>query len=196
MDEFLQNLEKFARLNKIPVILDDTRDYLVELCKTLQPKRILEIGMAIGYSASNLLKASPNANITCLEASLPNIEMARKNFANQGLTERVNIIEGDCMLELPKLKGQKFDLIFLDGPKGKYLEMIDMILPLLDENGVWVSDNVLFRGMVRDNQPIPFPRFETTVHVLRDFLDTLEQNKDLDTQVLHIGDGLSVVKFK
>ncbi len=196
MDEFLQNLEKFARLNKIPVILDDTRDYLVELCKTLQPKRILEIGMAIGYSASNLLKASPNANITCLEASLPNIEMARKNFASQGLTERVNIIEGDCMLELPKLKGQKFDLIFLDGPKGKYLEMIDMILPLLDEKGVWVSDNVLFRGMVRDNQPIPFPRFEMTVHVLRDFLDTLEQNKDLDTQVLHIGDGLSVVKFK
>lgn len=196
MDEFLQNLEKFARLNKIPVILDDTRDYLVELCKTLQPKRILEIGMAIGYSASNLLKASPNANITCLEASLPNIEMARKNFANQGLTERVNIIEGDCMLELPKLKGQKFDLIFLDGPKGKYLEMIDMILPLLDEEGVWVSDNVLFRGMVRDNQPIPFPRFEATVHILRDFLDTLEQNKDLDTQVLHIGDGLSVVKFK
>lgn len=196
MDEFLQNLEKFARLNKIPVILDDTRDYLVELCKTLQPKRILEIGMAIGYSASNLLKASPNANITCLEASLPNIEMARKNFASQGLTERVNIIEGDCMLELPKLKGQKFDLIFLDGPKGKYLEMIDMILPLLDEKGVWVSDNVLFRGMVRDNQPIPFPRFEATVHILRDFLDTLEQNKDLDTQVLHIGDGLSVVKFK
>ena len=99
MDEFLQNLEKFARLNKIPVILDDTRDYLVELCKTLQPKRILEIGMAIGYSASNLLKASPNANITCLEASLPNIEMARENFARQGLIERVNIIEGDCMLE-------------------------------------------------------------------------------------------------
>lgn len=196
MDEFLEDLEKFARLNKIPVIVDDTRDFLIKLCKELKPKRILEIGMAIGYSASVMLKSYPQAKITCIEASLPNIEMAKVNFAKQNLDSRVNIIEGDCMLELPKLKGQKFDLIFLDGPKGKYLEMIDMILPLLDENGVWVSDNVLFRGMVRDKEPIPFPRFAVTVQVLREFLNTLEQNKNLITQVLHIGDGLSVIKFK
>ena len=102
MDEFLEDLEKFARLNKIPVIVDDTRDFLIKLCKELKPKRILEIGMAIGYSASVMLKSYPQAKITCIEASLPNIEMAKVNLEKKNLDSRVNIIEGDCMLELPK----------------------------------------------------------------------------------------------
>lgn len=195
MDEFLINLEKFARQNNIPVILDDTKDYLINLLAETKPKTILEIGMAIGYSGSVMLKNS-QANLTCIEASKPNIALAKQNFMVQGLSARVEIIEGDCMQELPKLKGRKFDFIFLDGPKGKYLEMIDMILPLLNDDGVWVSDNVLFRGMVRDGEPVPAPRFVVTVQVLRDFLDTLENNPNLDTQVLHIGDGLSVTKFK
>lgn len=195
MDEFLINLEKFARQNNIPVILDDTRDFLVELCKEINPKNILEIGMAIGYSGSNLLKASPNATLTCLEASTPNIKLARQNFKAQGLEGRVNIIEGDCLKTLPTLKEQ-FDLIFLDGPKGKYVDMVDMIIPLMHKNSVWVSDNVLFRGMVLDGQEIPSERFKVTVGLLRQFIQKLQSNTNLDTQILHIGDGLSVVKFK
>ncbi len=194
MDEFLQNLETFARQTKVPVIVPTTREYLVNLVKARQPKRILEIGTAIGFSGSCFLKACPDAFLTTLEASTPNIAMAKQNFEAQGLTSRVNIIEGDCMRTLPTLVGQKFDFIFLDGPKGMYLDMIDMLLPLLADNGIWVSDNVLFRGMVLDGVPILEPRFQKTVNLMRQFLKRLDDDEQLSTQVLHIGDGLSVVE--
>lgn len=196
MDEFLTNLEKFARANKIPVVLPDTREFLCNLCREIKPKSILEIGMAIGFSGSNMLRSYEGSRLTCLEASTPNIAMARENFMAQNLLDRVEIIEGDCMNTLPTLAGRKFDLIFLDGPKSKYIEMIDMILPLLDIDGVWVSDNVLFRGMVRDGAPVTEPRFARTAHALDEFLVRLETNDKLDTKIEHIGDGLSIVKFK
>lgn len=196
MDDFLIKLEKYARENKIPVVLPDTREFLCSLVRENKPKRILEIGMAIGFSGSNMLKSFDGATLTCLEVSKPNIAEAERNFATQGLSERVQIIVGDCLQTLPTLTGQKFDLIFLDGPKTFYPDLIEPILALLDENGVWVSDNVLFRGMVRDGAVITEPRFERTARLLDEFLTRLEQNDRLDTQILHIGDGLSVVKFR
>ena len=196
MDEYLNQVLQYARANNIPVILDETRDFLTNLCREIKPKKILEIGMAIGYSGSWLLKSSEGAELTCLEASTPNIKLARQNFLAQGLENRVNIIEGDCLKTLPTLIGNKYDLIFLDGPKGKYIDMVDMILPLLAPNGVWVSDNVLFRGMVLDGADIPSERFKVTVGLLHKFIDRLQNDKKLDTQLLHIGDGLSVVKFR
>jgi len=196
VDEYLTRLEKYARKNRIPVVLPDTREFLCNLVKTNQPQRILEIGMAIGFSGSNMLKSYDKAELVCCEVSKPNIEEACENFRAQGLENRVQIIEGDCMVTLPKLIGQKFDLIFLDGPKTFYLDMIDLILPLLDRRGVWVSDNVLFRGMVRDGAEITEHRFERTARILDEFLTKLQQDERLDTEILHIGDGLSVVKFR
>ncbi len=196
MDEYLIRLEKYARKNKIPVVLPDTREFLCKLVRERKPNRILEIGMAIGFSGSNMLKSYDGTTLVCCEVSKPNIEEAVENFENQGLTARVQIIEGDCMKTLPTLLGQKFDLIFLDGPKTFYSDMIDLILPLLSKKGVWVSDNVLFRGMVRDGVEITEHRFERTAKILDEFLTKLQQNEKLDTQILHIGDGLSVVKFR
>lgn len=141
-------------------------------------------------------ESKSEARLTSLEASLPNIAEARENFEAQGLLDRVEIIDGDCMLTLPTLSGRKFDMIFLDGPKGRYLEMLPMLLPLLADDGVWVSDNVLFRGMVRGGAEITEPRFERTAKVLNEFLEKIEQDERLNTRVLNIGDGISVVEFK
>ena len=198
MNEYLQKMEEFARQNKIPVVLPDTREYLCKLVAEKQPKTILEIGMAIGFSASCMMLAYKDAKITDLEASLPNIELARPNFEALGLSDRVEIIVGDCMNTLPQLvkQNKRYDMIFLDGPKGKYPQLIPLILPLLGEGGIWVSDNVLFKGMVRGNQPITLPKYEHTGVALRQFLDILEQDKTLDTKVLDIGDGLCVVTKK
>ena len=193
--DYLDEMEQYAREWKIPVVLRDTREYLENICKTLQPKSILEIGMAIGYSGSCMLKQC-DANICCLEISKPNIILAKQNFEKLGLQQRVEIIEGDCLKTLPTLLGRKFDLIFLDGPKGSYVDMVDYILPLLSEKGVWISDNVLFRGMVLDGKPITEPRFERTVARMRDFISKINDNPKLETEILHIGDGLSCVRFK
>ena len=196
MNEILVEMEQFARKNNIPVVLPDTREYLVNLIKEKQPKRILEIGMAIGFSGANMLGACTDSEIVELEASTPNIELALENYKRLGLLDRVTIIEGDCMKTLPELvsQGEKFDFIFLDGPKGKYIDMIDLIKPLMSEGCIWVSDNVLFRGMVQDGQEITSKRFEVTVESLRNFINTLQNDKELVTEILHIGDGLSLVE--
>lgn len=198
MNHYLEEMEAYARLNKIPVILPETREYLCSLVKKRKPKTILEIGMAIGFSASCMLLSCEQSKVIDVEASLPNIALARKNFEALGLTNRVQIIEGDCMQELPKLvaKGEKYDMIFLDGPKGQYHDMINLILPLLKDDGIWVSDNVLFRGMVRGSVPIDLPKHQRTVNVLRSFIQDLESNNSLNTNVLEIGDGLMVVTKK
>ncbi|MBR7091539.1 MAG: O-methyltransferase [Clostridia bacterium] len=191
---YLDEMEIYARANKIPVILRDTREYLENLCREIKPKRILEIGMAIGYSASCMLLSS-EADIVECEASIPNIQLAKVNFDILGLTHRVTIVEGDCMNTLPSVEG-KFDLIFLDGPKGKYPEILPLVLPKLSKTGVLVCDNVLFRGMVLDGEPLQWPRFERTVIALREFIQMLQNNDELDTQILHIGDGLAVARYK
>lgn len=195
MDEFLVEVEKYARQNKIPVVLPETRVFLEELCKKEKPKKILEIGMAIGFSGSVMLK-SCDAFLTSCEASLPNIEIAKQNFEKQGLTNRVKIVEGDCLKTLPTLALEKFDLIFLDGPKGLYLDILQLILPLLSKNGTLVADNVLFRGMVNGKKPVSENRFKVTVDVLKKFNNYLTNNKNFDTQILDIGDGLCVARFK
>ena len=193
--DYLDEIEKFARLNKIPVILRDTRAFLENLCRTEQPQNILEIGMAIGYSGSCMLRAC-NAHLTCCEASLPNIALARENFAKLGLSERVSIVTGDCLRTLPNLRGRTFDLIFLDGPKGLYLEILDLLLPLLKKDGVLIADNVLFRGMVADGEQITEPRFAHTVAVMRQFIDRLQNDQRFITKVHHIGDGLCEVRYR
>lgn len=193
--DYLDEMEVFARKNKIPVILKDTRIFLENLCKEIQPKKILEVGMAIGYSGAVMLK-SCNAFLTSCEASVPNIKLAKQNFEKLGLSDRVEIVEGDCLKTLTKFNDQKFDLIFLDGPKGFYLEILNLLLPLLKKDGILVADNVLFRGMVQGENPIKKHRFENTVKVLKQFNETILNDERLESKILNIGDGLAIVKFK
>lgn len=198
MNDYLQQMETFARQNKIPVILPPTREFLCNLVASKKPNSILEIGMAIGFSASCMLLSYDKAKVVDLEASLPNIALAKQNFKALGLEDRVEIIVGDCIKTLPNLvkTGQKFDMIFLDGPKGLYVDMIDMLLPMLNDNGVWVSDNVLFKGMVRGGKPITEHRYINTVQTMQKFLQILENHPKLNTKTLDIGDGLCVVTKK
>ena len=194
MNDYLQEMETFARQNKIPVILPPTREFLCNLVASKKPNSILEIGMAIGFSASCMLLSYDKAKVVDLEASLPNIALAKA----LGLEDRVEIIVGDCIKTLPNLvkTGQKFDMIFLDGPKGLYVDMIDMLLPMLNDDGVWVSDNVLFKGMVRGGKPITEHRYINTVQTMQKFLQILENHPKLNTKTLDIGDGLCVVTKK
>ena len=195
IEQILKEMENYANEKKICIIRPKTRLFLIEKLKQYNPKNILEVGTAIGYSASLMLLNS-NAKITCAEASAPNIVLAKQNFEKLGLTERVNIIFGDCLKTLPEMN-QKFDFIFLDGPKGLYPDILKLLLPLLSENGVLVADNVSFRGMVSGKAEITEKRFEKTVSALRQFLKDLKENKDLETEVYEdLEDGVSISKWR
>ena len=192
MEQYLSKLNELSRKNHIPVIKDDGCDFLIDFCKKNQPKNILEIGTAVGYSGSFMLIASPNAKLTTIENNQARYNQATETFAEMNLSKRVKQILGDAGEEIQILK-QKYDLIFLDGPKGQYLRYLPYLLDLLAQNGTLIADNVLYRGLIRSDEYVGH-KHRSMINNLRAFLKEIENNPNLQTIVYDIGDGIAVIK--
>ena len=193
----LNALEKYARERGIPVLLDDSAKFLSQFVENKQFKNILEIGTAVGYSGSIMLLASKNANLTTIEKNPESFEMATQTFFNMGFSQRVTQILGDGMEEIKKLRAQnkKYDLIFLDGPKGQYLFYYPILLEMLEKGGCLLVDNVLFRGLVRATHDVGHKK-RAMITKLRKFLEEIETRTDLNTTVHEIGDGVAEIYKK
>ena len=194
MDKILKNMVEFASKNNIPIIEKSSSEILIKTVKEKNPKNILEIGTAIGYSGSLMLKNS-NANLTTIEISSKNILLAKKNFENLNLLHRVNLIEGDANEIIKKLSfdNKLFDFIFLDGPKSKYVSQLPYLLNILETNGLIFADDVLFRGLVNNGQ-YPKHKHRTIVIKLREFLSNVQNNHNLSSKLLEIGNGILIIK--
>jgi len=186
-DELLQTLEQEAALERIPIIQLPSIQFIRTLLMVVQPKRILEIGTAIGYSTIWLAQASPLARITTMEIDKDRITRALNNFDKAGIRERVEIIEGDAGEGLPE--HYRFDCLFLDAAKGQYKHYLDLYLPMLEPRGIVLCDNVLFKGMVSE-QTIDNKRLAPMVKKINEFNAYIMEHPELDTSLLPIGDGL------
>lgn len=192
MEKYLEKLNEISIKNHIPVIKDEGCDFLIEFCKTNKPTNILEIGTAVGYSGSFMLLSSENSFLTTIEKDQARYSQALETFKVLNLSDRVNAILGDAKQEIEKLT-QKFDLIFLDGPKGQYLNYLPTLLNLLSDGGTILADNVLYRGMIRSNEYVKH-KHRSMITNLRAFLYHIENNENLNTKVLEIGDGIAIIK--
>ncbi|MEG1711312.1 MAG: O-methyltransferase [Clostridia bacterium] len=174
----------------IPVLMEETERLLDVIIKIKQPKRILEIGTAIGFSGIVMLKASPMAHLNTIEESAASIEAAKTNFEKYNVNKRVTIFEGDAREIVPMLTGS-YDFIFMDGPKGQYLEFFPYLKSILESGGVLMCDNVLYKGLV---QNIPEKRHKhiTIARNLKAFLEAISNDNQLSTVTLQIGDGVSI----
>ncbi len=195
--EFLQKLEDFARQNHIPVLLDDSAKFLAEFVNRKQFLNILEIGTAIGYSGSIMLLASEKAHLTTIEINEDNFNKATQTFKALGLSTRVEQILGDGFeqINILKEKQKKYDLIFLDGPKGQYLKYYTVLLQMLENGGCLLVDNVLFHGMVRSKEDVGHKK-RAMVTKLRQFMQEIETRPDLNTTIHEIGDGVAEIYLK
>lgn len=192
----LLQLEKFARERYIPVMLDDTKELLFATVKERQPRRILEIGTAIGYSGIVMLSASEHATLNTIELDEHTAELARANFKEFGLSQRVNIFVGDARQIVPQLTGS-YDFIFLDGPKGQYEVFFPYLTDLLEVGGTLVCDNVLYKGLVEHVPDNKRHKHITVARNMRAFLDDITTNERYSTTLHRIGDGVTVsVKLK
>ena len=195
--EVLEQLEKFARENHIPVLLDDSAKFLAEFVTKKQFQNILEIGTAVGYSGSIMLLSSTKARLTTIEKNEESFNNAINTFDKLDLTNRVTQILGDGFEEIQKLRQEKnkYDLIFLDGPKGQYLFYYPILLDMLEENGCLLVDNVLFKGLVRSNEDVGHKK-RAMITKLRKFLNEIETREDLQTTIHEIGDGVAEIYKK
>ena len=189
MSEEIDNILKYGRELGFPLIKDDSVRVLIESVKKYNPKRILEIGTAIGYSGAQMLNVC-DANLITLEKNSDSANIALQNFKNLNLQNRVQVINCDAKDYIEKCT-EKFDFIFLDGPKAQYLHYKEKLIDLLNVGGVLFADNVLFRGYVKGGKEFPH-RLKTIVVNLRQFLDEIVNDNRLKTEIIDVGDGVSI----
>lgn len=189
MDEKLKELEGKSRDNNIPVVLDETAMYLANTCAQRKPKNILEIGTAVGYSGIiMLLNSGDQALLTTIEKDEERFLESRENFKSFNIEPRVKGYLADAAVVLPWLD-ETYDLIFLDGPKAQYKKYLPYLLKLLDVNGLLIADNIYFKGMVNGTVETPKSKL-SLVRSLREFNETISNNKNLKVKFLSIGDGI------
>ena len=195
--EKIEQIEQYARQNHIPVLLKDSAEFLCNYVKENKPKEILEIGTAIGYSGSLMLLSNPCGQLTTIEKDKTSFNIATNNFEKLNLASRVCQMLGDGYEQILRLKdgGKKYDLIFLDGPKGQYLKYYRVLMEMLNSNGTLIVDNVLFRGLVRSNIDVGH-KWRAMITKLRIFLNEIETRQDLNTKICEIGDGIAIIKLK
>lgn len=183
-----EELERYAEKNQVPIIRGPERNLLIEAAMKAKPRKILEIGTAIGYSALLLAAYCPEADIDTIELDETRRQMAEETMKKAGLEGRVHCHLGDAGEVIPTLSGP-YDFVYLDGPKGQYLRELRSIEPKLSEKAVIAADNVLFRGLVKKEGKVPH-RYRTLVYRLREYTDYVE--KKYETRIYEEGDGLAV----
>ena len=190
--EFLNNLEKYSKETNVPIIRPSMQSFLKLLLAIAQPKRILEVGTAIGFSALLMSEYSPeDCHITTIEKYEKRIPLAKENFAKAGKEEKITLLEGDAVEILSQLEGS-YDFIFMDAAKGQYINFLPDIIRLLSDGGILVSDNVLQDGDIMESR-FAVTRRNRTIHGrMRDYLYELKHHADLVTSILPVGDGVTV----
>ena len=189
----LKEIVDFARENGVPIVQKETGVFLEFMTSMKKPKKILELGTAVGFSSILMYEsAGTEPDIITIERDENMIEMAKINLERFNLTDKIKIEQGDCLEVLERLD-DKFDLIFMDAGKGHYNHFLPHCLRLLKEDGIIVADNVLFRGMVA-SQELVKRRKITIVKRMRTYLDLVTQDENLITSVIPMGDGIAVTK--
>ena len=190
----INKIEQFGRENKYPIILGDSGVELINLLKSVGAKNILEVGTCIGYSGCLMLNELHDANLTTIEINKDNALIAKKNFDLLGFSGRVNLILDDAINVLPKLK-EKFDCVFLDGPKAQYKTYLPYLINLLNVGGYIFADNVYFKGFVLQDENVFIPRgIRSIVKNLRLFLNLVKSNPNLQVEIKDVGDGICIIK--
>jgi predicted O-methyltransferase YrrM len=184
---FLADVEAFAHAENIPVIPHETVVYFQFLLQTLQPKKILEIGTAIGFSALLMAQASPDASITTIERNPEMATLARENLAKYDLAQQIEVIEGDAIDVLTNLPGG-YDFAFMDSAKSKYIVFLPEILNRLSVGGIVVIDDV-FQGIEE------VKRYQRGIYRgLHRLFDATLTHPDLTATLVPLGDGLLMIR--
>lgn len=189
LDPRLTALREAAKQGRDPTAADETLEYILNAIRELSPARILEIGAAEGLTSCAML-LNCKAQLTAIELDAERAVRARKNFCLFGVEERVTLYEGDAGEILSMLQGE-YGLIFLDGPKVQYIKYLPDCKRLLKRGGVLLSDDVLLFGWVRGEPP---KKRRMLVEHIREYLCALQDDKELETQILELGEGLAVSK--
>lgn len=191
-----REMEQYAAENHVPIINERGRKAFLQVVREQKPHRVLEVGMAIGYSTLQIaVNSADDVRITTMELSEERVKTARSYIARSGYDDRIRILTGDAgeLLVHEAVQDAPFDFVFIDAAKGQYVDYFHKIEPLLSDSAVILADNVLFRGYVCSEEKPP-RRFKTIVKRLREYLELVTKTPGYSTVILENGDGLAVTR--
>jgi predicted O-methyltransferase YrrM len=184
----LAEMEQYAAANRVPIADREVALFLEITAQATGARKVLEIGMAIGYAVLHLLRGmGADGQVVTIEPSEEMIARAGEYFRRAGLSERVRVERGYALEVIPKLE-DRFDLVYLDALKEEYEDYLELALPLLRTGGVVIADNLLWGGQVAGE--IRSPNQQKSTEGLRRFNQHFVNHKNLRSVVLPVGDGL------
>lgn len=190
--EILETIEQEALEERVPIIRKEMQSFLKVLLLLKKPKRILEVGTAVGFSAILMSEAAGDGcTVTTIEKYEKRIPIARENFRRAGRQDQITLLEGDALDILKRLEGT-YDFIFMDAAKAQYIHYFPEVMRLLEAGGLLISDNVLQDGDIMESR-FAVERRNRTIHSrMREYLYVLKHDGRLTTSIVPIGDGAAL----
>lgn len=187
-----KDIKKYGVENNIPITKDEVLDMIVKMINDNDYKNILEIGTAIGYGSITMANNTNLEHIDTLEIDADRYKIALENIEKAGLDTRIKVYLTDAKDYIVKCD-KKYDLIYLDGPKGQYINYLPYLLKILNDDGVIVADNLFFHGMVTGKIPVS-KGCRAMIKGLHKYIDEITSSPNLDTKIIEIGDGVGITK--
>ena len=189
----LEEIELYAKTERVPIMMKDGIEYLCNYIKENNVKNILEIGSAIGYSAIKMALVDIDIKITTIEKDEKRYNVALENIEKFNLSNRINIILGDA---LDTVIDGEYDLIFIDASKGNNINFFNKYKTNLKYDGIIITDNLLFHGLVRDESLVKTKNQRGIVRKIKQFIEFLDTNEEFKTEYLDVGDGIAISRRK
>ena len=193
MNKDFKHIEKYAEEYNIPIMEKSGIRFLTKYIEQNKIKNILEIGSAIGYSAIKMALVDEKIKVTTIERDETRYIEALKNIKEFGLEKRITLILGDALdLDIK----DKYDLIFIDAAKGQYTKFFKKYSNNLKDDGVIITDNIAFHGLVEQEERIKNKNLRQLVDKIKRYITFLNENTSFNTRLYKVGDGISVSKLK
>lgn len=192
MDTNLLSIKAYANREAVPIMQDDGCDFICDYIKEHNVKTVLEIGTAIGYSSIRFASLSPDIHVTTIELDIDRHIKAVENFKNAGLENQITAIHDDALTH--DFGEEKYDLIFIDAAKAQYMKFFEKYKVNLSENGVFISDNLSFHGMVDDLSLTHNYSTKKLVKKIQKYVEFLKTNEEFQTEFFEVGDRIGVSK--
>ncbi|WP_054635523.1 O-methyltransferase [Thalassobacillus sp. C254] len=194
--DLLKEMEMTARQENIPIIDTISLEAVLQILRVHNASKVLEIGTAIGYSALRMAKGVKGLTVTTIERDEKRYNQAVEFIARSGAEDRITLVYGDALEERKKLEEMApYDVLFIDAAKGQYKNFFTMYTPLLNNHGIIITDNVLFKGYVTDPEQSP-KRMKTMVRKVKEYNEWLLNHPEYTTAILPVGDGIAVTTRK
>jgi predicted O-methyltransferase YrrM len=190
-----EEIRKYGKENKVPITLDDTLSFLIQTINENQSKEILEIGTAIGFGCISMAENTSCLHIDTLEKDEVRYNIANENINRKGLNNKISTHLCDAM-EYLKNCNKKYDFVYLDGPKGQYINYLPLIVKILNPNGIIFADNLNFHGMVTGEIEVT-RGCRAMIKGLKHYIQEVTTNPIYETKIhTQIGDGVGITKLK